>query len=207
MRSGGNLSSPSPAAHMMRRMNLAKRAYVMRRLDRQERWVSLWLTRVVAFLFVFDNTGIERALHARIAQFVATLSDCMVDLIAMRAAWSPAYRFRMAKRRVAGCAVTQRGVRRVIASPRSVLGAALRRALKAKTLKGQADALLRILRNRDLWVAYMSQRIARGQTRIYSAHARVARTLPPCHAEAPRAQAGPAPSKIGEELRITVAPP
>ena len=72
-------------------MNLAKRAFVMRRLDRRERWVSLWLTRIVAFLFVFGNTGIERALHSRIAQFVATLSDCMLDLIAMRATWKPGH--------------------------------------------------------------------------------------------------------------------
>ena len=121
----------------------------MRRLDRRERWVSLWLTRVVAVLFVFENTGIERAL----------------------------------------------------------LGGALRRALKAKTLRGRAEALLRVLKNRDLWVAYLARRIARGQTRIYSAHARVAKTLPPCHAEAQRAKAGPTPSKLGEELRVTVAPP
>jgi hypothetical protein len=176
-------------------------------MDRRERWVSLWLTRVVAFLFVFENPGIERALHARIAQFVATLSDCVLDLIAMRATWSAGYQQRVAQKRRAGCGVTMRGMKRAMASPRALLGGALRRALKAKTLRGRAEALLNILKNRDLWVAYIARRIARGQTRIYSAHARVAKTLSPCCAEAQRAQAGPAPSKLGEELGVARAPP
>ena len=184
-------------------MNLAKRAYVMRRLDRRERWVSLWLTRVVAFLFVFENTVIERALQARIAQFVAKLSDCVLDLIAMRATWTPSYQQRVAQKRRAGCGVTISGMKRAMASPRALLGGALRRALKAKTLRGRAEALLRILKNRDLWVAYLARRVARGQTRIYSAHSRVAKTIP-LHRPA-----GGHPPQItfGEELRVAFAPP
>lgn len=188
-------------------MNLAKRAYVMGRLDRRERWVHLWLTRVVAFLFVFENTGIERTLHGRIAQFVAALSNCVLDFIAMRAAWSPGYRLRMQQRRIAGCGAAMPGMRQAMARPRAVLGGAMRRALKAKTLKGRAEALLRILKNRDLWVAYLARRIARGQTRIYSTHSRVAKTLRPYRAEAQRTQAGLAQIAFGEELRATVAPP
>jgi hypothetical protein len=178
----------------------------MRRLDRRERWVSLWLTRVVAFLFVFENTGIERALHDRLAQFVATLSDCLLDLIAMRAAWSPGYQRRVAKARLSGCGVTMRGMRRDMAGPRAVLGGALRRALKADTLKGRAEALLRVLKNRDLWVAYLARRIARGQTRIYSAHTRVAKTLP-LHQPSLTLGWSPSPSKLGEDLRGAVGPP
>ena len=176
-------------------------------MDRRERWVSLWLTRVVAFLFVFENTGIERALHARIAQFVATLSDCVLDFIAMRATWTAGYQQRVAQKRRAGCGAAAPGMKRAMASPRALLGRALRRALKAKTLRGRAGALLNILKNRDLWVAYLARRIARGQTRIYSAYSRVAKTLPPCHAQAQRAQAGPVPSTLGEELRVARAPP
>jgi hypothetical protein len=173
----------------------------MRRLDRRERWVSLWLTRVAAFLFVFENTGIERALHSRVAQFVATLSDCVLDFIAMRAAWTPGYQRRVAKARVTG--VTVRGMRRAMASPRALLGGALRRALKANTLKGRAEALLRVLKNCDFWVAYLARRIARGQTRIYSAYARVVRAL-----SLHRPAGGPPPQiASGEELRATVAPP
>ncbi len=185
-------------------MDLAKRAYVMRRLDRRERWVSLWLTRVIAFLFVFENTSIERALHARIAKFVATLSDCVLDLIAMRATWTPGYQRRVAQKRVTG--VTVRGRRRAMASPRALLGCALRRALKAKTLKERAEALLRVLKNRDLWVAYLARRIARGQTRIYSAHTRVAKTLP-LHQPSLTLGWSPSPNQLGKELRVTVAPP
>jgi|JI10StandDraft_1071094.scaffolds.fasta_scaffold559342_1 hypothetical protein len=179
----------------------------MRRLDRRERWVSLWLARVVAFLFVFENTGIERALHARIERFVATLSDCVLDLIAMRATWTPGYQKRVAKAGLTG--VTVRGMKRRRADPRALLGGALRRALKANSLKGRVEALLRVLKNRDFWVAYLARRIARGQTRIYSSHSRVAKTLPPCHAEAQCAQAGlaPSPSKLSEDLRGAVGPP
>ena len=175
----------------------------MRRLDRRERWVRLWLTRVVVFLFVFENTGIARALHGRIAQFVATLSDCVLDFIALRATWTPGYQQRVAQNRRAGCCVSMRGMRRAVASPRALLGGALRRALKAKTLKGRAEQLLRVLRNRDVWVGYLARRLERGQTRIYSAHARVAKTLP-LH----RPACGPPPQdKLGEELRVAVAPP
>ena len=169
--------------------------------------MSLWLTRVVAFLFVFENTGIERALHTRIERFVATLSDCVLDLIAMRATWTPGYQKRVAKAGLTG--VTVRGMKRRRADPRALLGGALRRALKANSLKGRVEALLRVLKNRDFWVAYLARRIARGQTRIYSSHSRVAKTLPPCHAEAQRAQAGlvPSPSKLSEDLRGAVGPP
>ena len=179
----------------------------MRRLDRRERWVSLWLTRVVASLCVFENTGIERALYARIAHFVATLSDCVLDFIAMRAAWTPGYQRRVARARIAGCGTTIRGMKRRRANPRALLGGVLRRALKADTLKGRAEALLRVLKKRDLWVAYLARRIARGQTRIYSARSRVAKILRPCRAEAQSAKASLAPRTLGEELRVGLAPP
>ena len=175
-------------------------------MDRRERWVSQWLTRVVAFLFVFENTGIERALHDRIAHFVAVLSDCVLDLIAMRATWTPAYQQRVAQKRRAGCGITITGMKRSMASPRALIGGALRRALKAKTLRGRAEALLCILKNRDLWVAYIARRIARGQTRIYSAHARVAKTLP-LHQPSLTLGWSPSPSKLGEDLRGAVGPP
>jgi len=92
---------------------------------------------------------------------------------------------------------------RIKASPRSLLGGLLRRALKAKTLKGRAEKLLRVLKNRDLWVAHMARRLERGQTRIYSAHSRAAKSLP-LH----RPAGGPPPQiPFGEELGVARAPP
>jgi len=83
----------------------------------------------------------------------------------------------------------------------------LRRALKAKTLKVRAEALLRVLKNRDLWVAYLARRIARGQTRIYSAHSRVSKTLRPCRAEAQGALAVFTQGVFGQDPRAGLAPP
>ncbi len=149
------------------------------------------------------RTPASSALHARIAQFVATLFDCVLDLIAMRATWTPAHQQRIAQKRRADCGAAMRGMRRAMASPRALLDGALRRTLKAKTSKGRAAALLGVLKNRDMWVAYLVDLIARGQTRIYSAHSRFAKALPLY-----RPAGGPPPQiEFGPELRGGLASP
>jgi len=184
-------------------MDFAKRAKLERRLDRRERSIGLWLTRLIAFLAVFEATPVARALQGHIERFLIAATDCVVNFIALRATWSPGYQRRMAQGRAAGCAAAWSGAAIASASPRALLGGALRRALKAKTLKGRAEKLARVLKNRDLWVAHMARRLERGQTRIYSAHARVARTLP-LH----RPAGGPPPQiAFGEESRAARAPP
>jgi hypothetical protein len=186
-------------------MDRAKRRQRERRLDRRERTISLWLTRLIAFLAVFEGTPVARALQTHIERFLIAITDCVLNFIALRATWSPGYQRRMAQGRAAGCAAAWSGAMRIKASPRALLGGLLRRALKAKTLKGRAEKLLRVLKNRDLWVAHMARRLERGQTRIYSAHSRASNTLP-LHRPADAVRS-PSPSKLGEELRVIVAPP
>ena len=184
-------------------MNSAKRRKLESLLDRRERSVSRWLVRVVAFLTIFGSTSLARVLHGRIERFLNVLTDCVVDFIAMRATWTPGYQKRVAQGRAAGGKAAWSGAALLRASPRALVGGVLRRALKAKTLRGRAEQLLRVLNNRDKWVAHMAKRLERGQSRIYSAHSRVAKTLP-LH----RPAGGPTPHDARrEEPRAAVAPP
>lgn len=182
-------------------MNSAQRRKLESLQDRRERTVGLWLTRVVAFLTVFESSIIACVLHGRIERFLNVLTDCVVDFIAMRATLTPGYQKRVAQGRAAGCKAAWSGAALLRASPRALIGGFLRRALKAKTLKGRAEKLLAVLRNRDAWVAHMAKRLERGQSRIYSAHSRVAKTLPSCRAEAMRAVAVFSGAAIEQDLR------
>ena len=100
-------------------------------------------------LSLVENAAIVRAFHRYFEYFFCAAENCIVSFIALRATWSSGYQKRMAAGKVAGCRAARSGAAQKRSSSRALIGGALRRALKAKSLKERAETLLRVLNNRD----------------------------------------------------------
>ncbi|MET0546296.1 MAG: hypothetical protein ABWZ40_08295 [Caulobacterales bacterium] len=178
-------------------MEQAQRAKLERRLTRQERSISFWLTRLAAFLSVFEN-GLSQIWRGHIERWLNNAAGWVVDVIMLRAARTSAYQKRAALRKETGCgAAWQHTVPR--ATVRALLGSYIRHALKARTLKGRTEKLLRLLKMRDAAVARMARRLVRGLTRFYSMHTRVVAISALAHSAALNSSA--AQKVFGAELR------
>ncbi len=148
----------------MRRMTDAKRAFLQRRLKRRELWVSLWLARVFACLWLFGGEPrgsvwrdwFEATLN-RLARQVMGIIFCHV---VFRAKFDEGRGFNDPR-------APRDGI-----SFRSAIGGELRRAFKAKSLAERLEKIRWAFDERDVLIARLARRLRRGMTRRIFAHTR-----------------------------------
>jgi hypothetical protein len=125
------------------------------RLQRFHRWAMLWLKWFVGFLdaagaFAPISVEVEKIGHA----WLDRIERVVLAIVMLRAA--PRVRWIKARRPFALYRLKQRGMRR------AVIGCALRRSLRPKSLRRRIEALTQSI---DCLVARLLKRLARGLTR------------------------------------------
>lgn len=144
------------------------RARSERRLNRRELWASLWLKRIFAFLDIFNGERLSPFWRRRADIWLRHIAGAVLDIILSRAL----LRLQLQNRR--GHARTQISFCAASVSFRRLIGGALRRALKAKTLKARAQNMLRILQMAEALAEKLARRLRRGLSRAAAASTRAA---------------------------------
>ncbi|MET0544879.1 MAG: hypothetical protein ABWZ40_01085 [Caulobacterales bacterium] len=150
-------------------MTNALRADAQRMLEKWETGNGLWLFRLVACLQMLcgERPGMLRDwLDARIKLLIEGIVAFFLCHAALRVQPQTAHGFDDPRRS------------RDIAKLRAVLGGALRRALKGRTLLEQMSKLRRVFEQRAYWIAKLGRRLRHGLTKVMQAFTLV-EPLPP----------------------------